>query len=687
MFRKSRSAPRRSDNDAVAEAMMSSFATIRFTADGIIEDANDAFLDTMGYTRDEIVGQRHAKFLFEKDAESQAYASFWTRLAEGKPFLDRVKRRRASGAPVYLEANYLPIRDATGTVTHVVKFARDVTEAVASERRLSATVAAIDKTAGMIEFASDGTILSANGNFCALMGYDPNDIVGKHHRIFMPEGEADSVGYQAFWDDLRAGKARSDQFRRVIRSGADVWIQASYNPIIGDDGHVEGVIKVASDVTQVKTRSLDMRGQLEALARSQAVIEFDLTGKILTANRNFLDAMGYELDEIVGKQHALFVAAQERESAGYRAFWEALAEGQYQEAEFRRLRKDGSDIWIQATYNPIFDAFGKPYKVVKFATDITARKLAGLDLDAGIAALSRGDLTYRLTQPMPKEQEGLRQRFNEAMEQISSLITSILVGAQSTLGEVEGIDSASVELGQRTEQQAQSLERTAAAMTELSATVAGSADRAKEAADSVDQTRARSAKGRDVIRSTSEAMNGIADSSAQISKITAVIDDIAFQTNLLALNAGVEAARAGESGRGFAVVASEVRALAQRSSDAAREIAELITDSVKRVNDGVGLVRSSDSALSDIDEHVGRLGELVSEIATSAREQFDAMQQINQSVTQLDHVTQSNAAMFEESSAAVKALRKQAETLVSETSTFTVRDDGHGPADGLRGVA
>jgi methyl-accepting chemotaxis protein len=629
MFRKSTSAPRRNESDAIVEAMRSAFATIRFTADGVIEDANEGFLETMGYTREQIVGQRHAMFLFDADAGSKAYASFWTRLAEGKPFLDRVKRRTASGATLYLEANYLPVRNAEGTVTHVVKFARDVTGAELRDRRLSATVDAIDRTAGMIEFAPDGTIMAANANFCALMGYAEADLVGKHHRIFMPEGEAALPAYAQFWDDLRAGKACSDQFRRVARSGADVWIQASYNPIVGADGVVQGVIKVASDVTEVKTRSLDMRGQLEALGRSQAVIEFDLTGKILTANRNFLDAMGYELDEIAGRHHAIFVAPEERDSADYRAFWDALAGGHYQEAEFRRLRKDGTDIWIQATYNPIFDALGKPYKVVKFATDITARKLAGIDLNAGIAALAKGDLTYRLTQPMPKEQEGLRQRYNDAMEQISSLVTSILVGARATLGEVEGIDSASVELGQRTEQQAQSLERTAAAMTELSATVAGSADRAKEAAESVDQTRERSAKGRDVIRSTSEAMNGIAESSAQISKITAVIDDIAFQTNLLALNAGVEAARAGESGRGFAVVASEVRALAQRSSDAAREIADLIADSVTRVNDGVGLVRSSDTALSDIDEHVGRLGELVGEIATSAREQFDAMQQIN----------------------------------------------------------
>ncbi|WP_114103435.1 PAS domain-containing methyl-accepting chemotaxis protein [Thalassospira profundimaris] len=234
----------------------------------------------------------------------------------------------------------------------------------------SDVIAAINQTQAVIEFSLDGTIRTANGNFLSLLEYTLAEVQGKHHRIFVPPEDAKSTEYAKFWQDLGKGIAQTAQFRRITKSGKDVWIQASYTPIF-KDGKVDRIIKFATDVTDQVLQTASASSQISAIERAQAVIEFNLDGTIIRANKNFLDLMGYAMDEVAGKHHRIFVAPEEANSNAYGKFWESLRNGQYQTAEFRRITKSGKDVWIHATYNPIRDPNGKVIKVIKFASDIT----------------------------------------------------------------------------------------------------------------------------------------------------------------------------------------------------------------------------------------------------------------------------------------------------------------------------
>ncbi|MFD0978802.1 methyl-accepting chemotaxis protein [Tropicimonas aquimaris] len=300
------------------------------------------------------------------------------------------------------------------------------------------------------------------------------------------------------------------------------------------------------------------------------------------------------------------------------------------------------------------------------------QELVVSSLAQSLNAMSQGDLSTRLTQTFPPAYEALRKDFNNAVERVSELVGSIVEGAGHIKSETSSLNAAAVELGRRTESQAASLEQTAAAVTELTSSLESSTHGAREAAGTVSRTRDRSRAGKEVVHRTIDAMTEISESSGRISKITGVIDDIAFQTNLLALNAGVEAARAGDAGRGFAVVASEVRALAQRSSEAAREIAQLIATSGHQVETGVQLVNESGTSLEEIEKLVAQLDELVSDIAESSAQQATGLNEISSAMNQLDQVTQQNAAMFEETNAAVSALQAQATALERDSASFTL---------------
>ncbi len=237
--------------------------------------------------------------------------------------------------------------------------------------QLEAEAAAIRATQAVIEFKPDGTIISANSLFCEAMGYATDEVAGLHHRIFMDPAERDTPAYREFWRSLGRGEFAGGEFRRISKEGADVWIQATYTPIRDRAGRVVKVVKYASDITAAKNHLANLQGQMNAINRAQAVIEFTLDGTILDANENFCETLGYAKPEIVGKHHRIFVDPAERDTPAYREFWHQLARGEYQSAEYRRIAKGGREVWILATYNPIFDPRGKPMKVVKYATDIT----------------------------------------------------------------------------------------------------------------------------------------------------------------------------------------------------------------------------------------------------------------------------------------------------------------------------
>lgn len=249
-------------------------------------------------------------------------------------------------------------------------------------------MAALDKVQAIVEFTPDGYVRHANDLFLRTMGYRLDEIRGAHHRVFVAAADAALPSYEAFWDGLRDGRGDTGLYRRLRKDGGDVWLQSSYNPLLDRNGKVVGVIKYATDVTSQRIAAADMDGRLQAIDRAQATIEFDLDGTILEVNDNFLNAMGYARDEVVGRHHRIFVDPAEASSPGYATFWARLREGRHDAALYRRLGRDGRVVWIQATYNPILDFNGVPMKVIKYATDITAQTIAAQTLQREVVSLS-----------------------------------------------------------------------------------------------------------------------------------------------------------------------------------------------------------------------------------------------------------------------------------------------------------
>ena len=536
----------------------------------------------------------------------------------------------------------------------------------------SGLVSALSRSLALIEFDPTGRILDANENFCRVMGYSPADLRGKHHSMFVEPAEAKSPEYQAFWAKLGRGQFDAGEYLRFGKDGKAVYIEATYNPVLSSGGKVQKVVKIATDITLKKLESAENTAKFTALSRAQAIIEFDAEGKILTANDNFLAALGYRLDEIQGKHHRIFMDSGEAALPEYARFWERLRAGELVAGEFRRTGKGGAAVWIQASYNPVFDFRGRVVKVVKFATNITPRVVAVNRIAQALTALADGDLEHRITEAFNAEFAQLRDDFNNSVSKLELSLAEVREATRTISAESGEIARASDDLSMRTEQQAASLEQTTAALEEITATVQKTAEGTRHAHQVVGTAKTDAMQSGTVVQQAVAAMGEIEQSSAKITQIIGVIDEIAFQTNLLALNAGVEAARAGEAGRGFAVVASEVRALAQRSAEAAKEIKQLIATSTSQVASGVTLVGQTGQTLSRIVTQVSDLASVVAEIAASAQEQASGLTQVNTAVLQLDQITQQNAAMVEEATAAGQALKGETTRLESLLSRFRV---------------
>ena len=447
---------------------------------------------------------------------------------------------------------------------------------------------AISRSQAVIEFTPEGIVTDANENFTGLMGYALDEIVGQHHRLFVDKDEAGSDTYRQFWADLGAGKFRSDEFRRKTKSGKSVWIQASYNPIIDKSGTVTGIIKIATDITDKKSRSAKDAGLVTAINASQAVIHFEMDGTIQDANAKFCDALGYSLSEIVGKKHAMFVAPEDR-NMEYDAFWKALNRGEFQSGEYRRVTKSGEDVYIQATYTPILNFRGKPYKVVKFATDITERVKARL-----ARAQTSSDIDRDLTE------------IEEAVARAAQRADAAAAASAETASSVQNVADGSTQL--------------ASSVQEIS----GQATKANDI----------SSKAVEQARSASNHIQTLSKSAEQIGEIINLISDIAEQTNLLALNATIEAARAGEAGRGFAIVASEVKQLATQSARASEEIGQQILSVQGATRDTVSVIEAIATVIEDVNA-------ISLSISSAVEEQAVVTRDISSHMTEATHAVSS----------------------------------------------
>jgi methyl-accepting chemotaxis protein len=423
----------------------------------------------------------------------------------------------------------------------------------------------------------------------------------------------------------------------------------------------------------------ELTRKVEGLRKTRHIFEYKPDGTILSLNQNSLDMLGYTSEQCIGRHHSMFVDPDYAKSPEYRDFWEKLGRGEYIEQRYKRKAAGGRDIWVLSNYTPVYGLNGKVVKIVNWLTDLTSahqeQAVVVETLADGLKKLSDGDLTARIDKPLGVEYDELRVNFNKALDRLQDTVKTVLKDTRGINTAAGEISQAADDLSHRTEMQASSLEQTAAALEQITATVKATATNAQNARTSVKATKAAAESGGRVVQTAIQAMDSIAQSSKQITDITGVIDEIAFQTNLLALNAGVEAARAGEAGRGFAVVASEVRALAQRSSEAAKKIKALINTSTEQVGAGVKYVGESGEALKNIVEYVVQINTLVTEMAQAAEQQSTGIEEVNAAVSQMDQVTQQNAAMVEESTAASHNLAIEVQSLSQVVAFFHVGDN------------
>jgi methyl-accepting chemotaxis protein len=558
---------------------------------------------------------------------------------------------------------------------------------------LQAIASAISRSQAVIEFRMDGTVITANENFLNVMGYTLDEIKGKHHRMFLEEADARSYEYREFWEKLNRGEYQASEYRRVARGGKEVWIQASYNPIIDVTGRPVKVIKYATDISEQKVRNADYAGQILAIGKSQAVIEFRMDGTILRANDNFLGAVGYSLDEIKGKHHSMFVDDVYARSGDYREFWAKLNRGEYQAAEYKRFGKGGREVWIQASYNPILDVNGKPMKVVKYATDITAQVNAKVEMQNKVdsilevvMAAGEGDLTRDIT-----------VKGNDAVGQmgegLASFFKTLRVSVQQILQNAQSVGASAEELTVISQQMAGNAEETStqakvvsAASDEVSKRVSIVATGGEEMLASIREIAKNSNESARVAKNAvamaenaNQTVSKLGESSVEIGKVIKVITSIAQQTNLLALNATIEAARAGEAGKGFAVVANEVKELAKETAKATEEIGrkiEAIQIDTKSAVQVIGEISSiinqindtSNSIASAVEEQTATTNEMGSNINEAAR----GANEITSNISGVAEAAQNTTGGASETQTAARALADMASQLQGLVGKFRI---------------
>jgi methyl-accepting chemotaxis protein len=416
-----------SADKALADALSRSQAVIEFGMDGIVLTANDNFLKALGYSLGEIQGKHHSMFVEQTERDSASYRDFWAALKRGEYQAAEYKRIGKGNKEVWIQATYNAVLDGNGKPVKVVKFATDITARKIKSMEDAGQIAAISRAQAVIAFQMDGTIITANDNFLKALGYTLAEIQGKHHSMFVEQTERGSAAYREFWARLNRGENQSAEYKRIGKGGREVWILASYNPVLDEKGKPFRVVKFATDVTSQKLSTVDLAGQIAAIGKSQAVIEFNMDGTVIGANQNFLKTVGYTLDEIRGRHHSMFVDPSERDGAAYREFWSALNRGEYQAAEYKRIGKGAKEVWIQASYNPILDLNGKPFKVVKYATDITAQVLVRMGNE-------------RVRGMMESVAAGAEE-LNASVREISEAMTKSRETASTAVGRVEAADA------------------------------------------------------------------------------------------------------------------------------------------------------------------------------------------------------------------------------------------------------
>lgn len=614
---------------------------------GNIIYVNDLLCEVSQYSREECIGQPHSMFR-HPDMPKSVFKDLWSTIGRGNIFRGVIKNRKKDGSPYWVDALIAPVLGANGKPIKYIGVRYVITEQVMKQQELEGQMGAINASNAYIEFQPDGTIISANDLFLRTMRYSRTDIEGKHHRMLCEPSYTQSREYENFWNNLRRGEPQIGEVKRKTRDGVDIWLQANYTPVKDEKGNVVKVIKLATDVTGQKIANANYAGQIDAIGRSNAVIEFDMGGHVLNANQNFLNTMGYSsASEVIGKHHRTFVSAEYARSAEYRELWDALNRGEFLVGTYSRVNRRGEEVYLQASYNPIKDLDGKPYKVVKYALDMT-------EVIRVIKAMAKGDLSMRCNTSV--DNGGLTAEINKTLDNIGSVLSNISQGADvvsksSDLLQKKTTDlkrnstevaSAITQMAKGAQDQAQRTDES----SKLANNVMASAVEMEKKAGFINKAAERGLEGSNIglktVKNLVNNMTGIRDSAGQtaqsisvltkrseeIGRTLRVITDIASQTNLLALNAAIEAARAGDAGRGFAVVAEEIRKLAEDSRKSAVEIEKIISDVQKDTHAAGKAIETMEASVKEGNVATMESERIFQDISKSTEETFNFSKEI-----------------------------------------------------------
>jgi len=577
-------------------------AVIEFNLDGTIITANENFLQTTGYSLSEIEGRHHSLFCEDNYKHSPEYREFWAKLNRGEFVTGEFKRMGKGGKEIWIQASYSPLLDLNGKPYKVVKYATDITAQMKLRNDAHKFHSVVDEAVASImmidrdfkvTFVNNSTYNLLNKHLdtlrMAFPGFDPKKVLGasidqfhknpQHQRQLL--SDPNRLPYET---DINVGPLTFALRVTAIRDTNGTYVGNSLE---------------WKDVTAERAQAAkdaDFRGQIAAISKGQAVIEFKLDGTIVTANDNFLRALNYSLDEIQGRHHSMFVEDNYKNSQDYREFWAKLNRGEFVGGEFKRVGKGGKEIWIQATYNPIMDLNGKPCKVIKYASDITAQVKARQEMARILELVNLNATTL-----------------GSSAEELTAVSTQMASNAEETSAQANVVSAASEQVSKNVQTVATGVEEMNAAIREI----------AKNASDSARVSQKAVADA----QTANATISKLGESSAEIGKVIKVITSIAEQTNLLALNATIEAARAGEAGKGFAVVANEVKELAKETAKATEDISRKI-EAIQA--DTTGAVLS----IKQIGEVISQINDISNTIASAVEEQTATATEMSRNVAE-----------------------------------------------------